>query len=139
VRRRLVVFGLLAVLSQLASGCFPIARCVIARFRANHPCIAAGGPGCAPAFRVPVAVGPVVGPVVGPAADCPGCGPVGPVEGYPVGFAGPAPPGVPVIGPAGGVPGITGPYPLHNPSIETAPGGAVPGPMPNPAKNGKGN
>lgn len=138
MRRRLLVFGLLAVFSQVSAGCFPIARCCIAKFRANHPCIANGGPGCAPcapAFRVPVAHGPVAGPVV---PDCPGCGPGGPVEGYPVGFAGPGvPPGVPVIGPAGGVPGISGPYPLHGPTIEGT--GGVPGPMPPTNKDGKGN
>ena len=125
MRRRLLVFGLLAVLSQLSSGCFHIARCAVARFRANHPCVT-----CAPAFRVPPAVavgGPVVGPVVGvPPGDCPGCGHAGPVEGYPVGFAGPGP--IPA-GAVGGVPGITGPYPLHSPTIEGS-GPGVPGAMP---------
>lgn len=129
MRRRLLLFGLLAASSQLASGCFPVARCAIAKFRANHPCLT-----CSPAYRAPVH-GPVVGgPVVGgPVGDCPGCGAGGPIEGYPVAFAGP--PGVPV-GPAGGVPGITGPYPLQGPMIETAPGGASPLPMPN--KDAKG-
>lgn len=135
MRRRLLLFGLLAVLAQASSGCFHIARCAVARFRANHPCLT-----CAPAFRVPppVAVGgPVVAPVVGvPPGDCPGCGHGGPIEGYPVGFVPPGPGPIPV-GAVGGVPGITGPYPLHNPTIEGT-GAAVPGAMP-PGKDGKAN
>lgn len=157
--RRLVALVLLAAVSQLNTGCFHIARCAVARFRANHPCLT-----CSPAFRVPPAVGhhapPVgepaaVGPVFGgpaPGPGCVGCNGGLPADALPVTYPGPGgfhgpvsfsggpPPGfAPGGGPADGYPVITGPTQmLHNPRVDPPAGagaGGVPGPMPA-AKNG---
>lgn len=146
MKKRLLCLGLVAAVSQLlTTGCHPVAR-----FRANHPCLACA-PLASPAARPllhPIQtrrailgdpIGPVgypiaSGPVVGPTEPCHGCGGA---PGVPVGYSGghmegPAfsPNGYPpiVISSQGG-PSIGSPMPIIP---GAAPGNQLPHPMPLP-------
>ncbi|MDB5305802.1 MAG: hypothetical protein JWO38_4 [Gemmataceae bacterium] len=119
--RRLLMLCLLAVFTQLASGCYCVRQRIANRWHYFHG--AGCGACCTPAFRVPTP-GPVFhGP---PMAGCPSC--YTPPEGGPVVYGGP------IAGP-GGIPIISPPMPLlHGPTIEPpAPG--IPSPMPPKAGN----
>lgn len=144
MKKRLLCLGLVAaVLPMFGTGCgHPVAR-----FRANHPCIA-----CAPLLHpiqtrravlgapvgpvgVPVVSGPVVGPVVGGpiAPPCHGCNSAAP--GVPVSFSGIpvegasfAPPAYPpIVISSQGSPSIGSPMPL---TPGGSPGVQLPHPMP---------
>ena len=136
--RRLLVFGLLAALSQAGTGCCGVRQCIANRWHYFH-----GGCGgcCTPAFKVPPPVGPVaVGPAPvmygpPPSAGCPSC--YGPTDPGPVAFAGPlpGPVGGPVVGgPVYGAPPvgpvISSPMPLLNGATIEPPGANLPAPMP---------
>lgn len=118
--RRLIMLGVLAVLSALSTGCCGrIRQCIANRWHYYHGGGACCAPAacCSPSFKVPAPVG------YAPAPGCSSC--AGPVAG-PVSFA---PPPVEYIGTvpgAGPVPVLTQPRPIPSgPSVET-----VPGPMP---------
>lgn len=120
--RRIIVLGLLAVLSALSTGCCGrIRQCIANRWNYFH---GGGGVCCTPAFKVPSTA-----PVFHGAA-APGCASCATSVPGPVTYA--VPPAVFVGAPAG-VPVLTPPRPiLTNPTVEP-----VPSPMPGTPRTGQ--
>ena len=110
--KRILVLGLLAILSATSTGCFPRVRQVIAnRWHMHHGY--GGGACCTPAFKVPAQAASYGQP------GC--CGSEG--AGAPIIYGGPTIQHGPAIPYGPGTPTIGAPMPLLG-------SGSIPGPMP---------